>query len=98
MAPCYFSFFGLTSWIIHCIKYNANVVFLFLKAIKKHVVRLSLAQTIKDHIDRDLLYNLPLKSLWYPNHLRPFVWYQQCKSRRCWEVKLSPRRVSKDTL
>ena len=26
------------------------------------------------------------------------VWYKQCKSRRCWEVKLSPREVSKDTL
>ena len=26
------------------------------------------------------------------------VWYKQCKSHRCWEVKLSPREVSKDTL
>ena len=26
------------------------------------------------------------------------VWYKQCKSRRCLEVKLSPRDVSKDTL
>ena len=27
-----------------------------------------------------------------------FIWYKQCKSRRCWEVKLSPREVSNDTL
>ena len=26
------------------------------------------------------------------------VWYKQCKSRRCWEVKLFPREVFKDTL
>ena len=26
------------------------------------------------------------------------IWYKQCKSRRCWEVKLSPREVSTDTL
>ena len=24
------------------------------------------------------------------------VWYKQCKSRRCWEVKLASREVSKD--
>ena len=29
--------------------------------------------------------------------LTKIVWYKQCKSRRCWEVKLSPREVSKDT-
>ena len=27
-----------------------------------------------------------------------YRWYKQCKSGRCWEVKLSPREVSKDTL
>ena len=26
-----------------------------------------------------------------------FLWYKQCNSRKCWEVKLSPREVSKDT-
>ena len=31
-------------------------------------------------------------------YLYQSVWYKQWKSRRCWEVKLFPREVSKDTL
>ena len=32
------------------------------------------------------------------SQLHTMVWYKQCKIRRCWDVKLSPREVFKDTL
>ena len=28
---------------------------------------------------------------------KTLLWCKQCKTRRCWDVKLSPRKVSKDT-